>query len=199
MTTIRSRTWLLALLLAATPFAPAFADDALAVGDARFTPTVEIEGRTLLANGAGMRSRFFLDIYAAALYLPERSSDAAAIIAAQGPARMALVMQRDLGADRFVSALESALADNLAADQLTHYAPQRNALAAAMRGIGEAKKGDRILLERDSSDRTRLTVNGETRAEIEGKGFFAALLRIWIGQAPVDAALKERLLGGEPR
>ncbi|WP_419582428.1 chalcone isomerase family protein, partial [Thiolapillus sp.] len=41
---------------------------------------VPVEGRNLVLNGAGIREKFFFDIYVAALYLPARMSDAARIL-----------------------------------------------------------------------------------------------------------------------
>jgi hypothetical protein len=184
----------LALLLAAAP-GHAQTPDAIVVADTRFEARSELDGQALVVNGAGMRTRFFLDIYAAALYLPTASTDSAAILAAAGPARLRLVMQRDLGAERFVSALEDGLKANLTEARYREIEPQRTALAVAMRQLGETRKGDVILLESPRRELTRLTVNDSPRATIEGDDFFAALLHIWIGDAPVDAALKAQLLG----
>jgi hypothetical protein len=40
-------------------------------------------------------------------------------------------------------------------------------------------------------------VNGQPRgAVIAGEEFFTAVLRIWIGDKPVEASLKKGLLGG---
>ena len=41
-----------------------------------------VDGTSLVLNGAGVRSKFFIDLYVAALYLPSESSDEAAILAA---------------------------------------------------------------------------------------------------------------------
>ena len=44
---------------------------------------------------------------------------------------------------------------------------------------------------------TRITVNGQPKgASIPGEDFYAAVLRIWLGDKPVDADLKKGLLGG---
>ena len=41
---------------------------------------------SLVLNGAGIREKFFLDIYIGALYLPARTPDASAILSDTGPA-----------------------------------------------------------------------------------------------------------------
>lgn len=182
-----------AALLAGAP--GVHAQQAVVVADVRFDASSELDGQSLVLNGAGMRTRFFLDIYAAALYLPAASSDAAAILASPGAGQIRIVMQRDLGAERFVAALEDGLKANLPEPRYREIDTQRTALAAAMRQLAETRKGDVILLESPQRDLTRLLVNGTPRATIDGGDFFRALLRIWIGDAPVDAALKEKLLG----
>ena len=186
-------------LLLATPLTRAQGAETISAGGTQFAAKANLDGQPLLANGAGIRSKFFLDIYAAALYLPTKTSDPSAILAAEEPSRVHIVMLRDLSADRFVSALEDGLRDNLTAARYQEIAPQRTELATAMRALGEAKKGDVILLERTQRDSTRLVVNGSPRAEIAGARFFTALLRIWLGDQPVDSALKDRLLGRDGR
>ena len=183
------------VLLITAPAAHAQGADTITAGGTPFAMQADLDGRPLLANGAGVRTKFFLDIYAAALYLPAKSNDASAILAAEDAARVHIVMLRDLSADRFVSALDDGLRANLPAAQYQAIEAQRTALATAMRALGEARKGDVILLERPQRDSTRLVVNGTPRTDIDGAGFFTGLLRIWLGEQPVDAGLKEHLLG----
>jgi hypothetical protein len=43
---------------------------------------------------------------------------------------------------------------------------------------------------------TRVVVNGQAKGSaIPGEDFFAAVLRIWIGDKPVDGDLKKGLVG----
>jgi len=41
---------------------------------------------TLLLNGAGLREKFYIDVYVGALYLPAKTTDAHAILSDEGPA-----------------------------------------------------------------------------------------------------------------
>ncbi|MBU2038998.1 MAG: chalcone isomerase family protein, partial [Gammaproteobacteria bacterium] len=52
---------------------------------AEIAEQLTLNGQELTLNGAGVRSKFFLDVYVAALYLGNKSNDAAAIIAADEP------------------------------------------------------------------------------------------------------------------
>ena len=74
---------------------------------------------------------------------------------------------------------------------------QVDALNANLKAVGEAKKGDLIHFEFTPEAGTRVLVNGQPRGTaIPGDDFFAAVLRIWIGDKPVDGALKKALVGG---
>ena len=43
---------------------------------------------------------------------------------------------------------------------------------------------------------TRITVNGKALGSaIPGEDFFTAVLRIWLGEKPVDGGLKKGMLG----
>lgn len=190
------RRRLLALLvLAATAFS-AFAQSVTVEGVA-FEPAVSVGGQSLVLNGAGVRTRVVFKVYAAGLYVPQKSADAAALLGQTGPRRVALTMLRDVDGVTFSDALVDGLKANHSADQLAALKPQIDRLQATLKGIGEAKKGDRIQLDWVPESGTVITVNGQPRGEpIAGAPFYAALLRIWLGDKPADASLKKALLGG---
>src|SRR5690554_57873 len=50
--------------------------------------TLAVDEQELILNGAGMRTKFFVDAYVAALYLPEKSANAKAIV--EGDSLMAV-------------------------------------------------------------------------------------------------------------
>jgi len=59
-----------------------------------------------------VRKRVVFNVYAIGLYLPEKKSDAAAVLQLAGPKRVALHMLRDVGAEQFTDALVEGLRDN---------------------------------------------------------------------------------------
>ena len=184
---------LAALILAAT----ATLAQAMEVEGVKFDTTVQVGGQPLQLNGAGVRTRLMFKVYAAGLYVPQKSNAAATLLAQKGPRRVAIGMLRNVDADTFVGALNDGLKANLTAEQLAGFKPQVDALNANFKAIGEAKKGDRIDFEFTPEAGTRIVVNGQPRgAAIPGEGFFEAVLRIWIGDKPVDADLKRGMLGG---
>jgi hypothetical protein len=170
---------------------------AIEVEGVKFEPTINVGGQTLQLNGAGLRTRLFFKVYAAGLYVPQRSGDAAALLAQKGARRVTISMLRDVDAETFVASLNDGLRANLTEAQLAAIKGQIDALNATMKAIGEAKKGDAILFEFVPTEGTRITVNGKPQGNVlPGEEFFAAILHIWLGDKPVDASLKKSLLGG---
>ena len=163
----------------------------------KFASTVQVGGQALQLNGAGVRTRVFFKVYAAGLYVPQKSNSAPALLAQKGPRRVAIGMLRDVDADTFAGALNDGLKANLSEQQLAGFKAQIEALNANMKSVGEAKKGDQIDFEFTPEAGTRIVVNGQPRgAAIPGESFFEAVLRIWIGDKPADADLKKGMLGG---
>lgn len=159
--------------------------------------TTQVSAAPLVLNGAGLRTRAFFKVYVAALYVPKKATDAATLLSQTGPRRVAITMLRDVDAATFAGALNDGLKDNHSEAQLTALKSQIDALNAAFKQVGEAKKGDLIQLDFAPDVGTRVLVNGQQRGSaMAGEAFFSALLRIWIGDKPADGGLKKGLLGG---
>jgi hypothetical protein len=158
---------------------------------------VQVGGAALQLNGAGIRTRAVFKVYAAGLYVPQKATSAAALLGQKGPRRVVIGMLRNVDADSFAGALNDGLKANLSEQQLAGFKSQIDALNANLKAVGEAKKGDLIHFEFTPEAGTRVLVNGQARGSaIPGDEFFAAVLRIWIGDKPVDASLKKALVGG---
>jgi len=163
----------------------------------KFEPTVQVGGQTLTLNGVGLRKRAIFKVYLNGLYVPQKSTDAATLINEKGARRASLRMLRDVDADSFVSAFTDGLKNNLSEAQLAALKPQIDAFTATMKSVGEAKKGDVINFDYAPEGGTRITVNGQPRGNpIPGHDFYAAVMRIWLGDKPVDEGLKKGMLGG---
>jgi hypothetical protein len=180
----------IALAAAAAPAA------AVEIEGVEFQPTAQVGGQALELNGAGLRTRFFVDVYAAGLYVPQKSSSAAALLAQQGPRRVAMTMLRDVDGETFSSAVAAGLKANNSAAQLAALAAQIETFQANLKAVGDAREGDVILFEFTPAAGTRILVNSQQKgAAIAGGEFFTAVLRAWIGEHPADPGLKQALLG----
>jgi len=167
------------------------------VAGVKFEPTVQLDGATLLLNGAGVRTRAIFKVYAAGLYVPQKSTAAAALLAQKGPRRVTLTLLRDVSGETFAAALQEGLKNNHTEAELAMIKAQSDRLLATLASLGEAKKGDAIFFEFVPETGTRIVVNGQPRGEsIAGEDFFTAVLRVWLGDKPADGDLKKGMLGG---
>jgi Chalcone isomerase-like len=163
----------------------------------KFEPTAQLGGTALQLNGTGVRTRAIFKVYAAGLYVPQKNVAAAALLAQKGPRRLSLTMLRNVDADSFAAPLNEGLRNNHSEAQIAGFKPQIEAMNAALKAIDEAKKGDVLNIEFLPDSGTRITVNGQQKGpSIAGEDFFAAMLRVWLGDKPADADLKKGLLGG---
>jgi hypothetical protein len=177
-----------ALLAAVLTLALAGASHALEVAGAKFPERIEMTpgGQPLVLNGGGIRKAYFLSIYAAGLYLPAPSTDAAKAIDMLGAKRVAMQMLRDVDTDTFVDALSNGLRANHSEAQMAAFAPKIERLTAIMSKLGTAKEGTRVTLDLVPGQGTQVTIDGAPQgAPIPGEDFSRALPRTWIGEHPV--------------
>jgi hypothetical protein len=184
------RAILIALLAVA-----AFTAAAAEVAGVKLDDRTQVQSRELVLNGAGLRKRFFFNVYVIGLYLPEKKNDAAAVLGAPGPKRAALYMLRTVGADDFSEALSEGLRANTTQAEYQALEPRVRELNTIMADVKEAKKGSVIALDWTGAA-TQVLVDGKPAGRpIPGEDFYRALLRIWLGDKPVQDDLKKSLLG----
>lgn len=167
---------------------------AIEAGGVRFADVVSVGGTELQANGAGVRTKFVFDVYAMALYLPAKAGSLDA--AAKGPRRVTIQLMRDVKRADFVAALQDGLKANVGETELAALAPQIQQFAALIGGEGEVTKGTTVTIDDLPGAGTRVSFGGKPQGkDIAGEKFFGALLRVWLGDKPVQADLKAKLLG----
>jgi long-chain acyl-CoA synthetase len=156
-----------------------------------------VGGKTLLLNGAGKRVKIIFDVYVGALYLSERSRDGAAVLGSTAPKRMSLTLLRNLSAEQLSDALQEGIRLNAGAAELERIKAPVATLVATMQAIGKADKGNVLTIDFLPDGGTQVALNGEPKGKpIAGAEFQRALLKVWLGAKPVQADLKESLLGG---
>jgi len=151
-------------------------------------------GPALRLNGAGVRRKLFVAVYAVGLYLPAPTRDPAQVLAMDGPRLVAMrFLHREVPRDKLVAAWNEGFAANQDPAAL---APLQ-ARIDRFNGMFETlREGDSVELAFDPARKaTRVAINDTSRGEIPGADFAAALLRIWLGPSPVSEDLKAALLG----
>ena len=171
--------------------APAFAAE---VAGVKIDEQTRVGSAELVLKGAGLRKRFFLQVYAMGLYVADRNADP---VTQPGAKRIAIHMLRDVGADTFTAALVDGMRPNYDEATMKSLEPRVARLGAILGEMKEAKKGMVILLDLVPGAGTQVSVDGKPSGKpIEGEDFYRALLRIWLGEKPVQDDLKKALLGG---
>ena len=184
---------LLAILLL-TLSLPALA--ALEVAGVKFDDKAKVGAGDTVLNGAGLRKRAFFKVYAIGLYLPQKVTSAADAINAKGAKRVAIVTLRDLTAEQFVDALIEALKNNHDEAALKALQPKIDQFRSTMLTIGNAPEKSAVNIDWLPESGTRLSFNGAQKGtDIAGEDFYKALLKIWLGNKPVQDDLKQALLG----
>ena len=179
-------------LAGALPAAAAMEIEGVRVDDA-----ARVGGKELQLNGAGLRTVFIVKGYVAALYLPEKVRNAAVVLGAKGPKRLQIRPLREVESGTFIKALNEGMRDNHNEAQMERFADRMSQLEQAMGQIGTARKGDVIDFDYTPDSGTVIAINGTPRGKpIPGEDFYQAVLRIFLGEKPVDRDLKRGLLGG---
>ena len=176
----------------------ALAQPALAVdvGGVKLDETVQLANRELKLNGAGVRYKVIFKVYTIALYLPEKKSQLADILALPGPRRLEIVMLRDITSDELGQAFLQGL--NRSSDQAdrTRLLSQTMQFGAMFEMVPGLKKGDILTVDWLPDEGTLCKLNGKQVGDkVPELAFYNALLKIWIGAHPADMQLRAHLLG----
>lgn len=166
------------------------------VAGVKLADSVQLGGSSLVLNGAGIRTKIIFKVYVAALYATQKQTSAGAILADSNPQRVALHMLRELSDEKLLSAFNEAIEANHTPAELSALAAPLKQMADIFHQVKEVKEGDVITLDYVAESGTQIGVNGTPRGTIAGESFHRALLKIWLGNKPVQDDLKKSLLGG---
>ena len=167
---------------------------ALEAGGVRLDDKASVGGQELVLNGAGVRTRVVFKVYVASLYLPAKTSDAAAVLV-RAPRRIQMNLLRTLAPDQLVDALNEGLKENNSEAELAAVKAQTDQLMTIMKSFGEVKDGNVVTLDYIDGA-TVVTLNGAAKGTIPGEPFNRALTKVWLGDKPAQADLKKAMLGG---
>lgn len=172
---------------------------AVEVQGAKLEDTATVAGKNLVLNGAGARIKAVFKVYAIGLYLTEKKSTTADILALNGPKRFKIVFLRDLTSEEFGSAFLAGINKNLEKDEKTKLVNQITKFGDLFTEFEGVKKGEVIIGDYNPAVGTTITLNGkQLGSPLPDVAFYNAILRIWIGANPADNMLKPLLLGEKP-
>ena len=156
--------------------------------------SANVGGRDIALNGAGVRTKFFFDIYVGALYLSEHATSAKEAVSGSGPKRITMSFLYDeVSSEKLVDGWIVGFEKNQSKalmEKLKDRLGQFNAMFSA------AHRGDLFIFDFLENGNTIITLNGEQKGEVSGADFQRALLEVWLGKKPADKGLKNAMLKG---
>lgn len=160
-----------------------------------FESVQTVQGTDLVLNGAGTRYKAIFKVYDLGLYTQRKVKTVEDVLAQPGPKRLNFVALRDIpGTDLGLSFIKG-LSNNSSPDQIRKHTPSSTRLIEIFSGRAKLASGDTFAMEYVPGKGTTFFIKGVAQgAPVGDDEYFGMILRIWLGQVPVDYKLKDALL-----
>jgi hypothetical protein len=158
-----------------------------------FPEQAQADGSTLKLNGLGVRKATLLkiNVYVAALYVANPSSDPNAILGSKAPIKLILHFVRDVDAADISNGFDEGFAKS-AKGQL----PALQQRIAMLEGwMSDLRTGQQMTFTSRPGVGVQVNVSGTEKGTVSGDDFAKAFLSIWLGNPP-NPEIKAGLLGG---
>jgi hypothetical protein len=163
----------------------------------KFDSPIELRGTKLELNGAGIRYKVVVKVYAAGLYLTKKASTLEEVLAAPGPKRMAITVLRDVDSAELGKLFTRGVEDNTPRSEMSKLVPGLIRMGQIFSDHKKLLTGENFLIEWIPGTGTVITIKGKAQEPFKEPEFFGALMRIWLGPNPGDWKLKDALLGNK--
>ena len=155
--------------------------------------SLEVSKSKLILNGAGVRSKFFIDLYVGGLYLQNKSNNPKEIIEGDEPMAIRLHIISSLITSK---KMENATREGFENATKGNIEPIKSQIEKFISVFQEKIDEDDIFdLIYSPGKGVEVYKNGESKSTIEGLAFKQALFGIWLCDKPAQKSLKEEMLG----
>jgi hypothetical protein len=180
------------IVVSAFLFVAAVAADAATVAGVTIADSTNVNGQSLVLNGAGIRKKLFIKVYVGSLYLPAKQGDPGAILAADAPRKMVMHFVFSVGKGKIAEAWDEGLEANVP----NASAEVKSAFKALAGWMDDMKDGQEIAMTYVPGSGTSVEVNGKVKGSLAGKPTADAILATWIGPKPGPGGdFKDGVLG----
>lgn len=163
------------------------------VGGVNLPNSETYQGETLSLNGAGVREKLWIDLYAGGLYLANKSSDAAVIVSANEAMSIKLhIVSKLITSDKMIDAVNEGF-ENSTGGNTKPIASEIEKFRSFF--MEEIKKNDVFDIVFIPNSGVTAYKNDQELGTIEGMDFKKAVFGIWLSNRPADDDLKEAMLG----
>lgn len=167
---------------------------AIEVGGVDVPESAVVAGKKLDLNGAGIRTKFFFDIYVGALYLSGKASTTEQVLKASGPKRITMTfLYGEVGRGKLVDGWDEGFEKNQSKEAMGKLKARLEKFNVM---FGDAHKGDQYSFDFLADGTTVVTFNGKQAGLIAGADFQRALIEVWLGGHPAHEGLKKAMLSG---
>ncbi|KPA12835.1 chalcone isomerase [Candidatus Magnetomorum sp. HK-1] len=165
------------------------------VGDVNIPDTLMAGKNKLILNGAGFRTKFFMKIYAGALYLLQKNADQNHIISADKPMAIKMhIVSSLISSDKMVKAVIEGF-EKSTGNNTTPIDKEIKQLLSIFQEKIEI--GDVYDLVYIPGKGLLASKNKSLKGTIKGLAFKKALFGIWLCDKPADKYLKKAMLKSE--
>ncbi|OMQ09730.1 chalcone isomerase family protein [[Flexibacter] sp. ATCC 35103] len=185
---------LLLTLLLSIQFSTVSAQTQLEVNGVTVPRKIEFQGKTLQLNGAGGRSKMWLEVYVQALYLSQLSQDPQFIIDSDTEMAIRIEITSSMVSSNKLTKAMNAGFEKSAGSNLEELRPRIEQFKKLLSDAITEK--DVFVLGYNPLDQTINVYKNEVlKGKVSGFDFKKALFGIWLSDKPVDDTLKKHLLG----
>lgn len=168
----------------------------LDVGGVKVDETLSIYNNTLVLNGAGLVSNGKVPSYVAQIYAKQKFKTLDELFAVPGPKRLVLTAVKEVDTGPIVKMFNRSVDETAGKND-------RAKLIPGLMSIGETFKANRLLKPGEVMTLDWVPVSGMViylGGKLQGQPYrdaelFRAAMWMWMGDFPVDAKVKEALLG----
>jgi len=181
-------------LLLSLQFSTVSAQTQIDVNGVTVPRKIEFLGKTLQLNGAGGRSKMWMEVYVQALYLSQLTQDPQFII--DSDTEMAIrieITSSMVSSNKLTKAMNTGFEKSAGAN-LEQLRPRIEQLKSYL-SDAITEKDVFILAYNPLDQNVYVSKNEVLKGKIPGFDFKKALFGIWLSDKPVDETLKKHLLG----
>jgi len=155
---------------------------------------LKVGNTSLTLNGGGVRTKLFMDMYVAGLYVTSKSKDGNAIAKSNDAGAVRLHITSSLvTTDR----MKEAILEGFKKSTGGKTAPLQARIDKFVQvfSLEPIVKGNEFDVTYIPGEGVKVYKGGKLLQTVEGQDFKAALWGIWLGNDPADKGLKEGMLG----
>jgi len=154
--------------------------------------SITLQDKVLSFNGAGVRSKFFIDLYVGSLFTVGQVDQASKVIDSDQPAAIRLnITSGMITSEKMTDAMNEGFDRATDGDPASIQESITEFIATFAEPI---KEGDQFTLMSVPGEGIISYKNGKQLSVTRGETFRKAVMAIWLGKNPTDEDLKEDML-----